>query len=333
MQKLIMNIRDLDEKRTTPMKFCVLMAILTLLTAMPARAQAPQGTAAATAESSPSDAATPTLPPEDIGKNTSYIYEKPTFEKLSQLYWALGKFDLNSDQDVDAFLLINECDIYRDFYHSEFDWQNIRESGRTFLKKNKNKFPLRFEISQMIKLGAYDMKAQRFDILDPYKIINVRRFESMSVNFEENVCGTNMARRGSNVEGYPRGLLVETSRPVTLTTLPVPPALAKEYADEKLRIFRTYETPAQTNKNLYNLRDAYLFMKIKFFAYRKETEAEDTGGKLAEVLGILEKMEIYADSRKKKLLYEEDYRQKRLDSVQVKNLLDTGDNKPMLLDN
>ena len=58
--------------------------------------------------------------------NADYIYEQPTYAKLAQLYWALSKLDPKKDTDIDNFLLINECDIYKQYRSNEFEWKDIR---------------------------------------------------------------------------------------------------------------------------------------------------------------------------------------------------------------
>lgn len=54
--------------------------------------------------------------------------------------------------------------------------------------------------------------------------------------------------------------------------------------------------------------------------------------RLAEVMGILEGIEIYSDTKKTNLLYAEDYRRKQR-NAEIKNGIDQLDqNTPLLLD-
>lgn len=75
-------------------------------------------------------------------------YETPTVAKLSRLYWALGKFDNEPDpkQYIDNYLRINECEVYKNFSHNEFDWLNIKDATYDFLRKNKQNFPKHFAL-------------------------------------------------------------------------------------------------------------------------------------------------------------------------------------------
>ncbi len=244
------------------------------------------------------------------GPNISYVYERPTMTKLSQLYWTLGKLDLNEDPNVDFFLMINECDIYKDYFHNEFEWKTVRDATRKFISDNRNKFSLRFEVMQQLNLGEYHLETERFDIVPEAQIKNTRRFEVFANDYDVPICNYDIGGNVRPIPGYPRGLLVELTRPIMLTSLPVDKLTAHNYIEEKLKPFKALNPQYQNMDNLYALRDAYLVMKIKLFAYRGEGYST-ISMQLAEVLGILEGIEIYADRKKKKLLYVEDYRRKK----------------------
>src|SRR5690606_10075606 len=107
------------------------------------------------------------------------------------------------------------------YYHNEFEWKSIREAGRNFLRENRTKFSLRFELMQPLKLGEYDLQTKKFDILDEFQIKGIRRFEVKAENLEMNVCGYGTIQQSDIIPGYPTGLLVELSRPINLTSLQV----------------------------------------------------------------------------------------------------------------
>lgn len=240
----------------------------------------------------------------------SYIYERPTIEKLSQLYWALGNFDGTDDKSIDNFLMINECDIYRDYISNEFEWSKIRENARAYLAANRRKFPLRFEMSQPIKLGKYNLETESFEIPREFEIKGVRQFEIRAENFFSTVCGFDPEGRGYNIDGYPRALLVEIGRPITLDSLPVKPDTAKRYIDRTSKAIKGAEASRQSEESLAEIRDAYIFMKLKFFNFRGVVKSSEASTDLARVMAILEGIEIYADPKKSLLLYSENYRSK-----------------------
>lgn len=243
-----------------------------------------------------------------------YIYEKPTRQKFSRLYWALGMLDLKDDKNIDNFLQINECDIYKDYYYNEFEWRKVRESGRQFLAENSSKFPLRFEIAQMILLGEYDLQNETFEVLKDYKIKDTARIEVFPQDYADVVCQDDGSGRLQQIDGYPIGIVAEFNRPLSLINVPVPKDVAQAFIEDKLKTFKKLRADRQNQDNLYSLRDAYLFMHVKFFAYKDQFMNNDSY-KMAEILTVLEGYEIYADKNKKVLLWSQDFRKRKSKST------------------
>ncbi len=237
-----------------------------------------------------------------LGKERKYRYEKATIKNLSQLYWALDKLDINKIENIDYFMLINECDIYKDYNQHEFEWREIRKSGKKYIEDNKKSFPLRFELIQELRLKEYDLQNAQFEIEDGYKINRTRRFEVQALDIADDVvCG-----HIGNIPGYPRGLIVEFSRPFEMTHLPIPPEVAEKYIDQKMIAFRALPEQQQNANFLSSTRDIYLVMKVKIFSYQGDSRARE-GMDLANVLGVLEGYEVYADQDRKFLLHSETY--------------------------
>jgi hypothetical protein len=241
----------------------------------------------------------------DTSEAPRYVYEKPTPDKLALLYWALSKLDIENKDHINNFMLITECDIYQQYSSNEFEWNKIIAAAQAHIEDSKKSFPLRFEFMQPLKLGEYDVNRQRFEILDPYKINSLRKFEVLSSEAREDICGVSA---GNTISNYPKGLVAELSRPVTLTHIPVEIKAANKYIQQ--RIIPNNKNTALTEEAKYYKRDAYLVMKIKVFAYKGEYFSANTGT-LAEVLAVLEGYEVYADQEKKELLYSKYFRKKR----------------------
>ena len=234
---------------------------------------------------------------------TTYEYVKPSMENLSQLYWGLSKFDIGDNEAIDNFLMINECDLFKNYFANEFEWSGIREASRAFLTESKKSFPLRFEFMQPLFLGEYDIERERFNIANEYKINGVRRLQVISQDFNQPICNVSTTR----IPGYPRGMVVELSRPLNFTYIPVPKDIANVFIKEKLDIFRSARN--QNTKTLEESRDAYVVMQIKIFAYKGETRVEE-GNMFAEVLAVLEGLEVYSDRHKNNLLYAKHFRKR-----------------------
>lgn len=244
---------------------------------------------------------------ESSGQNAKY--EVPTLSNLSKLYWAISKLDLNNKTHLDNYMLINECELYRDFFHNELEWDGIRNIARKTLQDSRTKFPVNLEYAQLVRLAEYNPQTEFFDILDADKIMGGRSFEVLAKDIDENVCGK---RRGW-IEGYPKGLYVELNRPVILDKIPVPKAKAEEFIEKKLKIFNKLPVMQQNKKTLYNMRDAYVSMKIKVLAYDRDVRIKSGGAEvvLAKVYATLDGYSIYGDKDKRTLLFTEDFRSKK----------------------
>ena len=242
-----------------------------------------------------------------------YYYEQTTRQKFSRLFWALDFLDINNDEDIDNYLMFNECEIYKSEFFNELEWKDIRESARVFLKENKDTFPIRFEVIQPLFLGEYDVNTKKFEVLDKYKIRPTTRLEIMATDHDVAPCLESNSSKTPRVPRYPPGILAEFNLPLEATQIPVDPAVAELYIKEKADPLR--QKSAQNNKDmtqnaLFNARDAYIFIRVKFFA-AKGIVRQRGEGERANILTILEGVEVYADRDKKMLLWKKDFRKKR----------------------
>lgn len=254
---------------------------------------------------------------QESGNNNdsdTLVYEKPSIQNLSRLYWRLSKFTPDQDFAVDNFMRINECDIYKDYYHNEFEWRTIRESSRKFLQEQQKTFPLRFQFVQPLSLGEYDFEKKGFHVLDEYKLNAIRRFQVFSDDTFKNICGEE-----KYIQGYPRGILLELSRPIDFDFIPMEERRAKVLVDEKIKAFNTLKDKQKTTENLYAFRDAVMVMYVKAFSLRPEQQdkrsADGNGYYTTDVLAVLEGVEVYADKKKEKLIYHESYLRKKKQST------------------
>ena len=243
---------------------------------------------------------------ESADETVDYFYELPTMKKLSQLYWALSMNDIENNKHIDNYLMINECDIHKDYFGNELEWQYIRNSAKAFIKANKESFPQRFEFIQPIKLGEYDTEHNRFDILQKFRVEGVRRFEVLSTDHRMEICD----QPAQDVEGYPRSLVIELSRPFTLTHLNVTPEIAEGFIKEKLKAYEGLHASAQNEENLYDTRIAYIVMKVKIFAGKEMGMTKD-GINVATVYGVLEGFDIYATQEKEMPIFSKSFRKRK----------------------
>lgn len=249
-----------------------------------------------------------------------YDYKQATVKNFSQLYWALSRLDINDDHLIDNYMLINECDIYKNYFQNEFEWNSIRQYARAHIEQNKEKFPLRFEFIQPLRLGPYDFEKQGFKVAEGYEIDGIRRFEIQALNYNEEVCGYD-----GEIDGYPKGVFVELSRPVFFEIVPMTPEKANEYIDEKTIEFKKLATKQQRDSKVYNFRDIFLVLKVKFFATSGDYFSKQNAKPFAKVMGVLESIEIYDDLERKKLLFSESYQRNKRQGFEASKMQDGSD--------
>lgn len=240
---------------------------------------------------------------EEAKPPMAQAYLPPTLSNLSKLYWKMSMLDLKKDLDVDNYMLINECDIYRDYFHNEFEWKNIRETARIKINEKRKDFPVRFEFFQPLKLGDYNIQAGLFQILDEYRVPATTRFELESDDFYRIICDQSSSGQPVNIPGYPRTIITEFSRPFSLDTVPVTPEKARAYIDLKMQAFNKLAPSDQTPDRLYGLRDASIVLRVKFVS-PKALDPASVDGSSANLLAILEGYRIYGDKERTMLLYE-----------------------------
>lgn len=248
-----------------------------------------------------------------------YLYEKPTMKILSNMYWALGFADLENDEHIDHYLRLTECTIYRKFVSSEFEMKEIRDATRKFIVDNRKEFPTRVELVQELSLRDYDMKRRAFKIEPRYQIQSVRRFELVTKDdYFNGFCGAKGAA-ANNI--FPLGLVLEFSRPFTMTYVPAPPEIALEYIDSKDKLFQKVMDKAKNIEKVYDYRTAYLVMYAKAFAFRRVERSNSVrGASLLQTMAVLEGIEVYGDAGRKQLFYSKSYLSNRSPTEVSENL-------------
>jgi len=252
-----------------------------------------------------------------------HFYEKLTFPKVSQLYWALNKFGLRDDAAIDSYMMINECDIYQNYARNEFEWKNIRESGRQYIKNNIKDFPTRFEIIQPLNFAEYDFEQQVFDVWQPYKIDNIRLLEVVVPGVDEKICGTVSAR---DLPSYPKKFVTELARPISVVSVKVPQNKAKYFIEQSNKRISARDqnnnAAAFDSEKRYQARQAFLVLKVKYFALSDE-DAKKSSASASDpikILAVLEELEIFGDKNRKFLLYKEQFRKQSGQNIAVEML-------------
>ncbi len=236
--------------------------------------------------------------------NRKYFYEKPTMKALSHLYFAINYVDVENDVHIDNYLRINECKLFKKFISSEFQMKEIRDATRKFIIGSRSQFSTRFELKQELDLLDYDMERRAFKIAPTSQIQAIRRFELFtSDSFEKVRCGL----RSKELEGFPFSIILEVSRPFTLTYIPLPVDTALQYIAEKDKLYQKLPEKRRNKTNLYKLRKAYIVFYVKVFAFRKLDVSSAGGFHALQTLSVMEGFEIFGDPGGKNLFYSKSF--------------------------
>lgn len=234
----------------------------------------------------------------------AYIYEEPTVENLSYLFWGVNLYSVDDNYAIDEYMRLNECDIYRFFHADEIEWKAVRNATRKFLTENKNDFPSRFEFMIPLKFGDYDEVNESFDVQEDYAINSLRRFQLVAKDANRGPCSTDHAIEHS----YPRAIILEFSRPFNLTKVSIPQELALDYIDRRMELMRRYYRKNELSKQImYKSRGAYLVIKVKIFTHGKFLGHIMGDISAVQVMGVLEGYQVYEDISKKHLLYSQNF--------------------------
>lgn len=236
--------------------------------------------------------------------NRKYFYEKPTMKALSHLYFAINFVDVENEAHIENYLRINECALLKRFISSEFDMKEIKDATRKFIISSRSQFPTRFEFKQELNLLDYDMERRAFKIDPVSQIQAIRRFEMFTTDsFKAVRCGS----PSKQMEGFPFSVILEVSRPFTLTYIPVPVDVALQYISDKNKIFQKLPEKRRVKHNLYKLRKAYLVFYAKIFAFRKLENSSLGGYTALQTLAVMEGFDIFADPGGKTLFYSKSF--------------------------
>jgi len=221
-------------------------------------------------------------------------YAEASYIALTQLYWAINKLDLSNDTAIDNYLLINECELYTQFYHNDFEWSRLRDATRRSIEQNRHNFPTKFEVVMPILLGRYDIENREFALDEDTKIHSMRRLD-----FNHNSSFSAICSKRGDIDYYPKNIVIVFNRPFSFDKLPVPPEIAEMYLDETNREIHTLNARLQ---ELRTERVAYLRLKVSITKYDETVKAR-SGHTRAVVFGHIDGIEVYADRELMKPMY------------------------------
>lgn len=233
----------------------------------------------------------------------------PSYKNLSKLYWRLGMLDVGDSKNIDNFLLINECDLYKKYIHNEFEWGKLRRATAASITKNLQGYPNTFEAMVPIFLGAYDVDKERFEVTPESRVATLKRIRLLYNKKRDLIC--KRFKKDQEIANYPKNITIVLNKPLSVKYVPVKRELAELYISESNDYYNGLPTAYKNRETKYQ-RLAYLRLKFEVLHSLGKEPLSARGGVVALVIGRAVGYEIFADSKKQKPLYAEDFKLKRI---------------------
>lgn len=223
-------------------------------------------------------------------------YQKSTVKNLSKLYWLKGILDLENDQAIDSFILINECDYYRKHIKDDFKWEKVRDAARRMILENVDSYSDKYKIIIPIDLGRYDPDRKGFPLVNETAFKELSRVQ-VGGN-DDPVCGLRW-----NIPYHPKNAHLILNKPFDYDFMEMDEHLAQAY------ILRNNKHKPKRPKEIQTLeynRLAFARIRLRFMEYQEEKK--QVNRTLVSVwFGKIDGIDIFENADETGLLSSVDY--------------------------
>ena len=225
------------------------------------------------------------------------VYQVADIKNISKLYWLKTVLDLDDDTAIDNFILINECDFYKENLKDDFKWVKVRAATRELITDQLPTYSDKFKIIVPIDLGRYELDKKGFPLINGTRFKDLRRIE-VGGN-DRAICGKLWA-----IESYPRNIFLILSEPFTYDFVPVDEHLAQAFiirSKDQSIVHRPKELLSKTFNRL-----AYARIRMSFLEYQGVTR-EQNRTPVAIMFGTVDGVDIFENPDETGLLSTTDF--------------------------
>lgn len=200
-------------------------------------------------------------------------YALPTFKELTQTTILLGGLDINDPKIADEYAKLSYCDLYKNNYKNDFQWNNIKQQIVSRVLEKKEMYRLQYEIHGSVRLGRYDFERQFFPFVENSKLVNVGSMVILESSSYTKYCD------GLEIGLFPKTMFVILNQPLTLDSIKMPMDEAEKFLAklEDMKIF---------NRTLY-VRFRFKIIDVSRVVASREKEDKnvrtDFRGKLSTI--------------------------------------------------
>ena len=143
-------------------------------------------------------------------------YAAPTSLDLLQSLVMLDGIDVRDTKIIDQYARWVYCDLYKEKFNNDFEWNQTRSQIMERIKLKKENFRTFYEIGGIVYLGRYDFDTQHFPLANNSALMGVSSLiliEDMNPNNECSTMGNGFALRE---------MLARLRQPFTFDRLKIP---------------------------------------------------------------------------------------------------------------
>jgi hypothetical protein len=168
-------------------------------------------------------------------------YAEPTSRELVQAFVMMDGVNIKSSEFLDAYAKVFYCDLYRQKYTKDFEWNAVREQITGRLRAKKDSYRSLYEISGVTYLGRYNFDTQDFPLDEKSALFNVA---SLVVADRDSLRASG-GKCDDPAKGYFPGLYtLRLKQPFTFERLKIP-------VEEAEKLLEKMDKTKNTERKLY----------------------------------------------------------------------------------
>lgn len=127
------------------------------------------------------------VPEKEIGE----AYAKPSYKELAQTLVLMNGLDINKPEVVEDYAKMFYCDLYKEKFSSDFEWNKLKQQIISRVLEKKDMFRLQYEITDSVKFERYDFEGQFFPLDKESRLENVGSLMVLDEKGFEPYCNQN----------------------------------------------------------------------------------------------------------------------------------------------
>lgn len=236
-------------------------------------------------------------------------YQYMSQANMAKLYWHFGKYSKDDREQVEDFIYLTDCPLYKRYKGDDIQWTEIVNAKQEAIEKEAAQYSTRFEITQKIYLEDYNANTEIFDILDSYDLKKSRTLFLAAADYGQILCTNQMTKY---VSDYPEEIVLKTNTPFEFTSFEIEKDIAAKFIEKSQKKFRKLTPERRADpKNKFLVRDVYLVLKFDVFAEDPEGFYSSSSGEKPLYYATLERAELYSDIGRTDLMFVKNYREPR----------------------